>query len=219
MPGGVQRRPDAHLGQLFGFSQKPMAQRPPCWAPDCFLAGPSFSEPSLNTPLSAERAEPGCLMQVVEQQLPLRIAHMPFGQLVGGHIIRQSCIGELGHMADFLDAVVLREKAKHLGVPWRKHAISVHVVFRPFLTEQVLQPSFQRVLFDTCTTQELLVKEGKVTRHYVEAKSRNERKLSAGCGRAGQWAGLTYHPFGICWALATVKSARAAKSFIIFNLL
>jgi len=147
-----------------------MAQRPPCWAPDCFLAGPSFSEPSLNTPLSAERAEPGCLMQVVEQQLPLRIAHMPFGQLVGGHIIRQSCIGELGHMADFLDAVVLREKAKHLGVPWRKHAISVHVVFRPFLTEQVLQPSFQRV-----------------------------------------------HPFGICWALATVKSARAAKSFIIFK--
>ena len=158
-------------------------------------------------------------MQVVEQQLPLRIAHMPFGQLVGGHIIRQSCIGELGHMADFLDAVVLREKAKHLGVPWRKHAISVHVVFRPFLTEQVLQPSFQRVLFCGLTRAQhkRLVKEGKVTRHYVEAKSRNERKLSARCGRAGQWAGLTYHPFGICWALATVKSARAAKSFIIFK--
>jgi hypothetical protein len=32
---------------------------------------------------------------------------------------------------------------RHLGVPWRKHAILEHIWTLLFLTEHVLQPSFQ----------------------------------------------------------------------------
>ena len=105
-PGGVQRRPDAHFGQLLGSSQKPRAQRPPTRAPEDFLAGPSFSEPSLYWPRSECPAEPGVLMQVVVQQLPLRMAQEPLGQLAGGHRMRHSCMGELGHIDVFLEVVV-----------------------------------------------------------------------------------------------------------------
>ena len=95
-----------HIPQVLGHSFATLTLRGPQLRvlPQLFFRSLQLPLHSLSAALSLSmhadeaKALPGRLTQLMEQHRPLRMAQWPLGQLVGGHIIRQSCGGELGHI-------------------------------------------------------------------------------------------------------------------------